>query len=61
MTKKNKTPTEIRLSIEHANNAIEYYLNNAMLKMEVDVLSVEWMPMDRQFTIVLKELPSPDA
>jgi hypothetical protein len=59
--KGSKHKTEIRLSVAHASGAIEYYLNNYMLKHEVEVELVEWNPVDKQFRVVMRDLPKGDT
>ena len=50
-----KQLTELRLSIEHTNEAIEYWLNNYLLKHPESVEGVEWVAKDNQFRVTLKE------
>jgi len=50
-----KQLTEIRLSIDHCQTGLEYYLNHHMLREPVQVDRVEWIAKDNQFRIVLKE------
>jgi len=50
-----RNPTEIRLSINHGAAAMEYYLNNHMLREQVQVAEVVWEPKEQQFRIVLNE------
>ena len=50
-----RNPTEIRLSINHAATAMEFYLNNHMLRETVEVSEVIWEPKEQQFRIVLNE------
>jgi hypothetical protein len=47
--------TELRICVKQATEAVEYYLNNHLLRETVSVVSVEFVNKDDQFKIIIKE------
>lgn len=50
-----KQLTEIRLSVEHAQQAVEYWANGYLFKQPVEVVTVEFIAKDGQFKVSLTE------
>ena len=51
----NVAKTEIRINVTNAVEAMQYWLNNYLLQTDVEIESVEWVSMDGQFKIVIKD------
>ena len=49
--------TEISITIKEANEAIEYWLNNAVLKDSVGVKDIEWLAQNYRFRIEMETTP----
>jgi hypothetical protein len=56
-----KRTTELRICVKQATEAVEYYLNNHLLRETVSVVSVEFVNKDDQFKIIIKEKEVKDA
>ena len=49
--------TEIRICVKQATEAIEYYLNNHLLREPISVQSVEFISKDDQFQVIVIDPP----
>ena len=49
--------TELRICVKQASEAIEFYLNNHLLRSPVIVQSVEFVAKDDQFRILILDEP----